>query len=95
MAAVRSVVEDARSQRRHEGPTAITCQSRLRREFQAVVDPDQSSILAAGAVSERPVVTAAGIVAAPLLELVLTVDHRVADGAAAARFLQAIKATLE
>ena len=63
--------------------------------FQAIVDPDQAAILAAGAINRRPVVTAAGVGAVPQIELVLTVDHRVADGVAAARFLQAVKAELE
>ena len=35
-----------------------------------------------------------GIVAVPQIELMLTVDHRVADGVAAARFLQAVTAKL-
>ena len=60
--------------------------------FQAIVDPDQAAILAAGAIARRPVVTADGISAVPQIELVLTVDHRVADGVAAARFLQTVKA---
>jgi pyruvate dehydrogenase E2 component (dihydrolipoamide acetyltransferase) len=101
VAAVREVVAEARSGRigaLRQGPAAITV-SNLGMFgvdwFQAIVDPDQSSILAAGALTERAVVTPGGIVAAPLLELVLTVDHRVADGAAAARFLQTIKTTLE
>jgi pyruvate dehydrogenase E2 component (dihydrolipoamide acetyltransferase) len=63
--------------------------------FQAIVDPDQAAILAAGAINRRPVVTAGGIGAVSQIELVLTVDHRVADGVAAARFLQAVKAGLE
>jgi pyruvate/2-oxoglutarate dehydrogenase complex dihydrolipoamide acyltransferase (E2) component len=41
------------------------------------------------------VVTDEGIVAVAQIELVLSVDHRAADGAAAARFLQTLKAELE
>jgi len=63
--------------------------------FQAIVDPDQAAILAAGAINRRPVVRGEGISAVPQIELVLTVDHRVADGVAAARFLQALKGELE
>ena len=63
--------------------------------FQAIVDPDQAAILAAGAINRRPVVTDDGIGAVSQIELVLSVDHRVADGAAAARFLQTVKAELE
>jgi len=63
--------------------------------FEAIVDPDQTAILAAGRVVERPAVTADGIAAVPQLDLALTVDHRTVDGAAAARFLAAVCAELE
>jgi pyruvate dehydrogenase E2 component (dihydrolipoamide acetyltransferase) len=63
--------------------------------FEAIVDPDQTAILAAGRAVERPAVTADGIAAVPQLDLVLTVDHRTVDGAAAARFLAAVCAELE
>jgi pyruvate dehydrogenase E2 component (dihydrolipoamide acetyltransferase) len=63
--------------------------------FEAIVDPDQTAILAVGRVVERPAVTADGIAAVPQLDLTLTVDHRTVDGAAAARFLTAVCAELE
>ncbi|HEX4092568.1 MAG TPA: dihydrolipoamide acetyltransferase family protein [Trebonia sp.] len=63
--------------------------------FEAIVDPDQTAILAVGRVVERPAVTAGGIAAVPQLDLALTVDHRTVDGATAARFLAAICAELE
>jgi pyruvate dehydrogenase E2 component (dihydrolipoamide acetyltransferase) len=63
--------------------------------FEAIVDPDQAAILAVGRVAERPAVTDDGIVAMLQLDLTLTVDHRSADGADAARFLGAICAHLE
>jgi pyruvate dehydrogenase E2 component (dihydrolipoamide acetyltransferase) len=63
--------------------------------FEAIVDPDQTAILAVGRVVERPAVTAAGIAALPQLDLALTVDHRTVDGAAAARFLAAVCVELE
>jgi len=63
--------------------------------FEAIVDPDQTAILAAGRAVERPAVTADGIAAVPQLDLALTVDHRTVDGAAAARFLAALCAELE
>ena len=59
------------------------------------VDPYQAAVLAAGAVGRRPVVTDDGFAAVSQIELVLSVDHRVADGAAAARFLQTLKMELE
>jgi pyruvate dehydrogenase E2 component (dihydrolipoamide acetyltransferase) len=98
---VAALVDEARAGRistRHTGPAAVTV-SNLGMFgvdwFQAIVDPDQAAILAVGAISRRPVVTNEGISAVPQIELVLTVDHRVADGVAAARFLQAVKAELE
>jgi pyruvate dehydrogenase E2 component (dihydrolipoamide acetyltransferase) len=63
--------------------------------FEAIVDPDQTAILAVGRVVERPAVTADGIAAVPQLDLTLTVDHRTVDGATAARFLTAVCAELE
>ncbi|MGH3271137.1 MAG: dihydrolipoamide acetyltransferase family protein [Trebonia sp.] len=63
--------------------------------FEAIVDPDQTAILAVGRVVERPAVTADGIAAVPQLDLALTVDHRTVDGASAARFLAAVCAELE
>ena len=63
--------------------------------FEAIVDPDQTAILAVGRAVERPAVTADGITAVPQLDLALTVDHRTVDGAAAARFLAAVCTELE
>jgi pyruvate dehydrogenase E2 component (dihydrolipoamide acetyltransferase) len=63
--------------------------------FEAIVDPDQTAILAVGRAVERPAVTADGIAAVPQLDLALTVDHRTVDGAAAARFLAVVCAELE
>jgi pyruvate dehydrogenase E2 component (dihydrolipoamide acetyltransferase) len=63
--------------------------------FEAIVDPDQTAILAVGRAVERPAVTADGIAAVPQLDLALTVDHRTVDGAAAAWFLAAVCAELE
>jgi pyruvate dehydrogenase E2 component (dihydrolipoamide acetyltransferase) len=63
--------------------------------FEAIVDPDQTAILAVGRAVERPAVTADGIAPVPQLDLALTVDHRTVDGAAAARFLAALCAELE
>ena len=80
------------------GPAAITL-SNLGMfgvdRFSAIVDPDQTAILAVGAVTER-VSAAAGLVCiGPWVELTLTADHRVVDGVLAARFLTAVRARLE
>jgi pyruvate dehydrogenase E2 component (dihydrolipoamide acetyltransferase) len=63
--------------------------------FQAIVDPSQSAILATGRIVDRVVPIERGITIAPYMELSLTVDHRVADGVVAARFLEAVGARLE
>lgn len=101
VARVGALVADARAGRiaaEHTGAAAVTV-SNLGMFgvdwFQAIVDPDQAAILAAGTISRRAVVTDDGIVGVPQIELVLSVDHRVADGATAARFLQTLKGELE
>jgi pyruvate dehydrogenase E2 component (dihydrolipoamide acetyltransferase) len=97
----RRVVDEARAGRLvagFSGPAAVTL-SNLGMfgidRFEAIVDPDQTAILAAGRVVERPAVTADGIAAVDQLDLTLTVDHRTVDGAEAARFLAAICGALE
>jgi len=83
---------------RYRGPVAVTL-SNLGAvgidRFTAVIDPDQTAILAAGRVAERPAVVAGTLRPQPQLELSLTVDHRVADGLAAGAFLAAIRDALE
>jgi pyruvate dehydrogenase E2 component (dihydrolipoamide acetyltransferase) len=63
--------------------------------FVAVLNPPQAAILAVGAIEERPVVRDGEIVVRPLMELVLTCDHRSIDGATASEFLGTVKAFLE
>jgi pyruvate dehydrogenase E2 component (dihydrolipoamide acetyltransferase) len=64
--------------------------------FEAIVDPGQTAILAVGAVRDRAGGEAGGVVRlAPVVELTLSVDHRVVDGVPAARFLAAIRERLE
>lgn len=63
--------------------------------FLAIVDPDQTAILAVGRVAKRVIASGGGIYIAPQVTLGLTVDHRVADGVAAAQFLETICADLE
>lgn len=64
-------------------------------QFQALVDPDQTAILAVGAVEDRPVVRDGMVVVLPMLRVSLSADHRVVDGTLAAQFLQAVKGALE
>jgi pyruvate dehydrogenase E2 component (dihydrolipoamide acetyltransferase) len=55
--------------------------------FTALIYPPQSAILSVGAVRARPWVEEDRVVVRPVCTLTLAVDHRVADGAAGARFL--------
>lgn len=63
--------------------------------FTAILNPPQAAILAVGGIQEKPVVKAGAIVAGKVMELTLSADHRVIDGADAARFLTDLKALLE
>jgi len=55
--------------------------------FTAIITPPQTGILAVGAVTETPVVSAGNVVVTPMMAATLSADHRVVDGADAARFL--------
>jgi pyruvate dehydrogenase E2 component (dihydrolipoamide acetyltransferase) len=63
--------------------------------FVAVLNPPQAAILAVGAIGEKAVVRDGALVAAPMLELTLSCDHRAVDGATAAEFLRTVKELLE
>lgn len=64
--------------------------------FDALLIPPQAAIMSAGTVRHRPVVTGDGGLAAALtLEVGLTVDHRVADGADGARYLDTFADRME
>jgi pyruvate dehydrogenase E2 component (dihydrolipoamide acetyltransferase) len=63
--------------------------------FQMIIPPEQSGALAIGAIDDRPVVEAGRIVARPVCAVVLSVDHRMINGALGASFLQHVKEALE
>jgi pyruvate dehydrogenase E2 component (dihydrolipoamide acetyltransferase) len=63
--------------------------------FTAIINPPQSAILAVGRRRDGVVVKEGAIVVRPLSELTLTVDHRVADGRLASRFLARLVEILE
>lgn len=63
--------------------------------FTAVINPPEAAILAVGRTLERAVGRDGALVLRPMCTLTLSVDHRVADGAAAARFLGELRAALE
>lgn len=62
---------------------------------QAIINQPQAGILVMDAVVRRPVVVGDGIAIRPLMNLCLSFDHRINDGATAARFLGAVKSSLE
>jgi 2-oxoisovalerate dehydrogenase E2 component (dihydrolipoyl transacylase) len=59
-----------------------------------IVQP-QAAILSMEAIVKRPVVVDDAIAIRPMMNLSLSIDHRILDGLAATRFLAAIKAALE
>ena len=63
--------------------------------FTAIVNPPETCILAVGRIADRAVVINGQIVSRPIMNLCLSYDHRIIDGAPAARFLQCIKHYLE
>ena len=65
------------------------------RQFDAIINPPQSAILAIGTGEMRAVVRDGQIVARHQLTVSLSCDHRVIDGAAGAAFLQELKRLTE
>lgn len=63
--------------------------------FDAILNPPQAAILAVGRIKERALVEGGQVIAAPMLTLSLSVDHRVLDGARAAEFLSDLAEMLE
>ena len=63
--------------------------------FVAIINPPQCAILAVGQVRPRVVAYAEGIAARPIMIMSLSADHRLVDGAIAARFLQEEKRLME
>jgi pyruvate dehydrogenase E2 component (dihydrolipoamide acetyltransferase) len=63
--------------------------------FDAIVNPPQAAILSVGAAIEKPVVKNGQIVPGLRMNLGLSADHRVVDGAVAAQFLSEVKKLIE
>jgi pyruvate dehydrogenase E2 component (dihydrolipoamide acetyltransferase) len=64
--------------------------------FYAIVNPPQAAILAVGAIVKKPVVNAQNqIVPGERMNIGLSGDHRVVDGATAAEYLATIRKSLE
>jgi pyruvate dehydrogenase E2 component (dihydrolipoamide acetyltransferase) len=62
--------------------------------FTAIISPPQTGILSVGVAKPTPVVEEGGIVVRPIMNCTLTVDHRVHDGEAAARWITTLREAL-
>jgi len=63
--------------------------------FTAIINPPEAGILAVGKLVKQPVAEGDEIVIRPMMQLSLTYDHRIVDGAPAALFLRRVKELLE
>lgn len=98
---MRDLAERARKRRLapHEYQGGTTSISNLGmygiKSFDAVINPPHATILAVGAAERRPVVTETGVEAATVMNVTLSCDHRVVDGATGAALLAAFRAFIE
>ncbi|MCH8823178.1 MAG: 2-oxo acid dehydrogenase subunit E2 [Planctomycetes bacterium] len=63
--------------------------------FTAIINPPNSAILAIGAALQKPVVRDSVLTVGYEMSATLSLDHRVIDGASAAKFLQTLKKVIE
>jgi pyruvate dehydrogenase E2 component (dihydrolipoamide acetyltransferase) len=63
--------------------------------FIAIINPPEAAILAVGSALEVPVIEAGEVKIGRRMKATISVDHRVSDGAEAARFMQALAKYLE
>jgi pyruvate dehydrogenase E2 component (dihydrolipoamide acetyltransferase) len=64
-------------------------------EFIAIINPPEAAILAVGSANQVAVVKDGDIIPGWRMKATISVDHRVSDGAEAARFMQALATYLE
>ncbi|MEK9532574.1 MAG: pyruvate dehydrogenase complex dihydrolipoamide acetyltransferase [Alphaproteobacteria bacterium] len=65
------------------------------KEFSAVINPPQSAILAVGAGEQRAIVKDGEIAVSTMMNVTLSADHRIVDGALGAEWLQLFKGFVE
>ena len=63
--------------------------------FTAIINPPNTAILAVGAAIQKPLVRDGALAVGHEMQATLSLDHRVIDGAMAARYLQTLKQLLE
>ena len=64
-------------------------------EFTAIINPNDSCILAVGGIRNTPVVKNGEIVPGNLMKVTLSCDHRIVDGATGSSFLKTLKELIE
>lgn len=64
-------------------------------QFSAIINPPEAAILAVGSARQQPVVKDNALQVGWRMNLTLSVDHRISDGAEAAQFLQQLARYLE
>ena len=64
-------------------------------QFSAIITPPQAAILAVGAIADRVVAVEGKAAVRPMMTLTVSCDHRIADGARAAQFLNDVAAALQ
>jgi pyruvate dehydrogenase E2 component (dihydrolipoamide acetyltransferase) len=65
------------------------------KDFTAVINPPQSTILAVGTAEERAVVRNGKLEIATMMSATLSCDHRAIDGALGAQLITAFKTLIE
>ena len=65
------------------------------KEFTAIINPPEAAILAIGGATPTAVVRDGAIVVRNIMNVTMSCDHRVIDGAMGAKFLQTFKQMLE
>jgi len=65
------------------------------KQFQAIVNPPQSCIMAIGTSNKRPIVINDHVSIATIIDISISCDHRVVDGAVGAKFLSSFKKFIE
>lgn len=64
-------------------------------DFAAIINPPQSCILAVGGIADTPIVKNGQVIPGKTMNITLSVDHRVVDGALAAEYIRTVKFYLE
>ena len=65
------------------------------KEFTAIINPPEAAIIAVGGANPTPVVRDGEVVVRNIMNVTMSCDHRIVDGATGAKFLQTFKQMLE